>query len=70
MRDRGIEVIEGPEVREVTPKAVVLDDGRTVPADEVVWCTQAAPQPWLAGAAPRTRPRTKPRPASPLRLRA
>lgn len=50
LADRGIEVIEGAGVKEVTPKAVVLDDGKTVPADEVVWCTQAAPQGWLAGA--------------------
>lgn len=51
LKDRAIRVVEGAGVREVTPQAVVLEDGRTVPADEVVWCTQAAPQGWLAGAA-------------------
>lgn len=50
LKDRNIETIEGSGVKEVTAKALLLDDGRTVLADEVVWCTQAAPQRWLAGA--------------------
>ena len=44
--DRGIEVIEEDGVESVLKGEVVLSSGRKVPADECIWCTQAAPQSW------------------------
>ena len=44
--DRGIEVIEGDGVESVLKGELVLSSGRKVPADECIWCTQAAPQGW------------------------
>lgn len=45
-KSRGIEVIEGDGVKTVTKESVDLISGRKVPADECIWCTQAAPQAW------------------------
>ena len=44
--DRGIEVIEEDGAESVLKGEVVLSSGRKVPADECIWCTQAAPQSW------------------------
>ena len=45
---RGIELVEGDGVNTVSKGTVELSSGRKIPADECIWCTQAAPQPWLA----------------------
>ena len=45
---RGIELIEGDGVKTVSKATMELASGREIPADECIWCTQAAPQPWLA----------------------
>lgn len=45
---RGIAVIAGAAVTQVESRRLVLDDGRTVEADEVLWTTQARPATWLA----------------------
>jgi selenide,water dikinase len=45
---RGIELVEGNGVETVSKGTVELSSGRKIPADECIWCTQAAPQPWLA----------------------
>jgi len=41
---QGIEVIEGDGVAHVSKDTVELCSGRSVPADECIWCTDAAPQ--------------------------
>ncbi len=43
--ERGVNVISGGRVVEVTGDSVVLDDGRSVPCDLPVWVTGAAPLP-------------------------
>ena len=45
---RGIELIEGDGVKTISKATIELASGREIPADECIWCTQAAPQPWLA----------------------
>ncbi|WP_026299380.1 selenide, water dikinase SelD [Elioraea tepidiphila] len=47
---RGIALHEGARVAAVEPGAVMLDDGRgRIPADEILWTTEASPAGWLAG---------------------
>lgn len=49
MQERGIELIEVEGgVAEVTPSQLVLADGRKLPHDECLWCTQAGAAPWVA----------------------
>jgi selenide,water dikinase len=43
---QGIEVVEGDGVAHVSKDTVELCSGRSVPADECIWCTDAAPQSW------------------------
>ena len=43
---RGVELVEHDGVENVTATAVQLASGRKIPADECIWCTQAAPQAW------------------------
>ncbi|WP_101068066.1 selenide, water dikinase SelD [Roseovarius salinarum] len=48
MRRRGIEMVTGAGVAEVTPGAVCLTDGREIPAALTVGAAGARPWPWLA----------------------
>lgn len=48
LASRGIAVRTGRRVTAVEPGAVLLNNERVL-ADEVLWTTQAAPAPWLAG---------------------
>lgn len=48
MEARGIAVIAPGQAVAVEPGAVALADGLRVPADEIVWVTQAGAAPWLA----------------------
>jgi len=43
---RGVLIIEEDGVKNVSKASVQLASGREVPADECIWCTQAAPQAW------------------------
>lgn len=45
---RGIAVLTGARVAEVAAEGVRLADGRHLPADEILWTTQAEPAAWLA----------------------
>ena len=45
---RDIAVIAGATVTQVESRRLVLEDGRSVEADEFLWTTQAEPPPWLA----------------------
>jgi selenide,water dikinase len=45
---RGIAVITGAAVTQVEARRLVLDSGRTIDADEILWTTQAKPAVWLA----------------------
>ena len=47
---RGIEAILGRAVTRVEPGRLVLEDGETVGADEILWVTSAAAEPWPAAA--------------------
>ena len=49
---RGVNLAEEAAVQEALPGKLVLEDGRVVPADEIIWCTDAAAPAWLAGASP------------------
>jgi selenide,water dikinase len=49
MAERGIALRTGRPVTRVEPGAVVLAAGERLPADEVLWTTEAAPAAWLAG---------------------
>lgn len=46
---RGIAVQTGARVVAVEPGCAVLADGARLPADEILWTTEAAPASWLAG---------------------
>jgi len=48
LAQRGVEVVLGAPVLEVTADAVTLEGGRSLPSDLTVWVTQAAPASWLA----------------------
>jgi selenide, water dikinase len=47
LNQRGISVITGAAVTQVEARRLVLDDGRSVEADEVLWTTKAKPASWL-----------------------
>ncbi len=47
LSERGITVCTGRRVTRVEPGAVVLAGGEPLPADEVLWTTEAAPAAWL-----------------------
>jgi selenide,water dikinase len=47
---RGITIDTGARAIAVAAKAVLLDDGRRLAADEILWTTQAAPADWLVEA--------------------
>lgn len=50
LAERGIALHEGARVTAVDPGAVLLGEARTrLAADEILWTTEAAPAPWLAG---------------------
>ena len=47
-QERGIELIEVEGgVVEVGPSSLRLADGRQLPYDECLWCTQAGAAPWV-----------------------
>lgn len=46
---RRIAVETGARVAAVAPDGVVLEDGRHIAGDEILWTTQAAPAAWLGG---------------------
>jgi selenide,water dikinase len=48
--ERGVEVIYGFEAVGVRDGMLVAEDGRTLRADEAVWCTSARAQAWLGSA--------------------
>ena len=48
LQTRGITVVTGARVARVDAHALHCADGRTLPADEILWTTQAAPAAWLA----------------------
>lgn len=50
-RQRGITVREGSRVSMVEPGAVLSQAGARIEFDECLWCTQAAPAPWLQACA-------------------
>ena len=43
---RGVEVLTGASVAEVTPTRVVLGDGREIPTHTLVWAAASRPAPW------------------------
>ena len=47
LQERGVQVHTNAEVVRVSPKALHTRDGRLVPADEVLWVTQAGGPAWL-----------------------
>lgn len=47
LQERGIHVQEGVGVERVAPGALHLSHGAVAPFDECLWCTQAAPAPWV-----------------------
>ncbi len=49
LTQRGVVVHRGCEVTEVQARQVMTSTGETIPADEVVWVTQAGGAPWLRG---------------------
>lgn len=49
MAAAGISLFENAAPAEVTDDAVILQDGRTVPADLAIGAAGAVPHPWLAG---------------------
>ena len=49
LRERGVRVHLGSAVVEVSPSQIRTADGHTHGVDEVLWTTQAAAAPWLAG---------------------
>ncbi len=49
LAERGIGVRTGVRVAAVEAGCVVLADGTRLPADEILWTTEAAPASWLAG---------------------
>lgn len=49
LTSRGIDIITNAAVTRVDDGRLVLADGETVEADEILWTTQAAPARWLAG---------------------
>ncbi len=44
----GVTLLQGRNVARVTPGAVHVQDGETLPASAVIWATGAAAAPWLA----------------------
>ncbi len=48
LKARGIAVEAGAAVTQVEPRRLVLEGGRVIEADEVLWTTQARPPTWLA----------------------
>jgi len=44
MKEIGIDYMAGCHVKEVTPKQVIMEDGRVVDCDIAVWATGAEPQ--------------------------
>jgi selenide,water dikinase len=47
LEETGIEVLTGAQVAAVEPGRLILDGRPAVPADEILWVTGAAAQPWL-----------------------
>jgi selenide,water dikinase len=47
LAERGIRVLTDASVTHVTADRVATEDGRTVPAEEVLWTTEAMAAPWL-----------------------
>lgn len=50
-QQRGIAVKEGTRVASVERGALLMQSGERVDFDECLWCTQAAPAPWLKACA-------------------
>ncbi len=50
LAERGVEVLYGFEAVGVCDGVLVAEDGRTLRADEAVWCTSARAQAWLGAA--------------------
>ena len=48
LRERAVEVHVGHKVVKATPTHALLDDGRTLAADAIVWVTNAAAPAWIA----------------------
>ncbi|WP_051340541.1 selenide, water dikinase SelD [Azospirillum halopraeferens] len=48
LAERGVTLHEHAPVARVEPDGLVLADGRRLPADRVLWTTQAGAAPWLA----------------------
>lgn len=48
MRERGVELLEGYDVSHVESGLIRCRDGRSIPYDDCIWCTQGRPQSWVS----------------------